>query len=98
MSFNRPPPTDRPQTWFDEFRAEVISDHRALLERRVKREEGKKWSFDHAVRRTREFYRERLTGYQGAGSISRDQLDVLLALVERLGEPDFETVLKSFNW
>lgn len=95
MSFNRSLPSDRPQTWFEEFRAEVISDHRQLLACRAERKAKGNWSFEHAVKRTREFYQDRLGGYQGAGSITTEQRDALLALVDRLGEPDFETVLKS---
>ena len=47
------------------------------------------WSFDHAVKRTREFYRERFTGYQRVGSITAIELDRLLPLVAARGTPDF---------
>ena len=92
MSFYKNLPSDRPQTWFDEFRAEVVSDHRELLACRALREGN--WSFDHAVKRTRQFYQERLNGYQGVGSISAGERDGLLALVEHLGTPEFDEMLK----
>ena len=78
MGFYKNLPRDRPQTWFDEFRAEVISDHRELLACRSKREGKDNWSFDQAVKRTRQFYHERLNGYQGVGSITAEQRDGLL--------------------
>lgn len=89
MSFYRSLPNDRPKTWFEEFRAEVVSDQRQLLERRDKRETHSDWSFDHAVRRTQEFYRERFTGYHKVGSISQGELDQLMGMVEALGTKEF---------
>ena len=89
MSFYRNLPDDRPKTWFEEFRAEVISDHKQLLQCRVDRAGRGDWSFDHAVKRTQEFYVERITGYQRVGSISLAERDALLALVEALGSTAF---------
>jgi len=89
MSFYRNLPDDRPKTWFEEFHAEVVSDHRQLLQCRAEREERGDWSFEHAVQRTREFYVERFTGYQRVGSITLGERDQLLALVEALGRDDF---------
>ncbi|MEG3619187.1 hypothetical protein V5T82_12035 [Magnetovibrio sp. PR-2] len=95
MSFYKSLPNDRPQTWFDEFRAEVISDHRQLLACREERADKSNWSFGHAVKRTQEFYQDRLNGYQGVGSITAEQRDGLLALVDSLGTPEFEEKLKT---
>lgn len=89
MSFYRNLPNDRPKTWFEEFSAEIVSDHRQLLACRAEREGRGDWSFEHAVKRTQEFYRERFTGYQRVGSISEDQLAQLLPLVEALGTENF---------
>lgn len=89
MSFYRTLPDDRPKTWFEEFSAEVKSDHRQLLQCRDERAGRGDWSFDHAVKRTREFYEERFTGYQRVGSITLEQRDQLLALVEALGTDGF---------
>ena len=94
MSFYRNLPDDRPRTWFQEFRAEVVSDHKQLLHCRTERagRAGRgDWSFEHAVKRTREFYRERFTGYQRVGSITLGQRDDLLALVDALGTDAFGT-------
>ena len=82
-------PDDRPKTWFEEFRAEVTSDHRQLLSCRAAREGRSDWSFDHAVKRTKDFYEQRLNGYHKVGSISVEELQTLLALVRDLGMPDF---------
>ncbi|HEY9163408.1 MAG TPA: hypothetical protein VIN57_02270 [Magnetovibrio sp.] len=89
MSFYRTLPDDRPQTWYAEFHAEVVSDHKQLLQCRADRAGRSDWSFDHAVKRTQEFYRERFTGYQRVGSISLAECDALLALVEALGSEQF---------
>jgi len=89
MSFYRTLPDDRPKTWFEEFYAEVASDHRQLLACRDERANRGDWSFDHATKRTREFYVERFTGYQRVGSITAAELDRLLPLVAALGTPDF---------
>lgn len=82
-------PNDRPKTWFEEFSAEVKSDHHQLLECREKRQKNGDWSFEHALKRTQAFYRERFTGYCKVGSISQNQLDQLMPLVEALGSADF---------
>jgi len=82
-------PNDRAESWFEEFSAEVVSDHRQLLACRDAREGRSGWSFDHAVKRTREFYQERLNGYHSVGSITQDQLEHLLTMVDALGTPDF---------
>jgi len=89
MRFYRSLPNDRPDTWFEEFRAEVISDHRQLLACRDERQGRSKWSFDHAVKRTQGFYEDRLNGYHKVGSISARELETLLALVFALGSADF---------
>ena len=89
MSFYRTLPDDRPKTWFEEFRAEVVSDHKQLLQCRADREARGDWSFEHAVRRTQEFYVERFTGYQRVGSISPEELNALLIMVETLGSDAF---------
>lgn len=89
MSFYRTLPDDRPKTWFQEFRAEVVSDHKQLLHCRAEREARGDWSFEHAVKRTREFYMDRITGYQRVGSISIEERDTLLALVDALGSDAF---------
>lgn len=89
MSFYRTLPDDRPKTWFEEFRAEVVSDHQQLLQCRAEREARGDWSFEHAVKRTQEFYVERFTGYQRVGSISLEELNALQGLVEALGSDTF---------
>ncbi len=80
---------DPAQNWFEEFRAEVISDHRQLLACREDRKSKNNWSFEHALKRTQQFYDERFKGYHKVGSISAKELEQLLALVERLGQEDF---------
>ena len=89
MIFYRTLPDHRPKTWYQEFRAEVVSDHEQLVHCRAEREARGDWSFDHAVQRTREFYVERFTGYQRVGSITLAERDDLLALVEALGTDAF---------
>ena len=89
MSFYRTLPDDRPKTWFEEFRAEVVSDHQQLLQCRAEREARGDWSFEHAVKRTQEFYVERFTGYQRVGSISLEELNALQGLVAALGSDTF---------
>lgn len=89
MSFYRSLPDDRPKTWYEEFRAEILSDHRQLLACREARASRGDWSFDQARRRTQNFYRERLNGYHSVGSIDSEQLLVLLGLVDKLGAEDF---------
>lgn len=94
MSFYRNLPDDRPRTWFEEFRAEVFSDHRQLVERQshqAARTGAAPWSFETAIARTRAFYVERFTGYQRVGSINETELETLLDLVEQLGTTDFPT-------
>lgn len=88
--FYRSLPNDRPGTWFEEFRAELISDHRQLLARRDAGKGRDNWSFDQARKRTQDFYRERFSGYHKAASISQSELQHLLGMVEALGTPDFE--------
>lgn len=90
MSFYRTLPDDRPRTWFEEFKAEVASDHKQLIACRAARQGRGDWSFDHAVERTRAFYAERFTGYQRVGSITEGELAALMALVEALGTEGFE--------
>ncbi|MCW8916890.1 MAG: hypothetical protein OQK24_13695 [Magnetovibrio sp.] len=85
MSFN-----DRAQNWFEEFRAEVISDHRQLLACREQRKAKNNWSFEHALKRTQDFYDERFKGYHKVGSINANELKQLLDLVERLGQENFD--------
>jgi len=75
--------------WFDEFRREIASDHRELCEARARRRGTSAWSFDHALERTRAFYTERFTGYARCGSISPDDLKLLLHMVETLGTDNF---------
>lgn len=90
VSFNRSSlPEGPPQTWYEEFRAEVISDHRQLLECREARAGKSEWSFEHAVVRTQAFYRERFTGYHKTGSISQAELEELMPLVKKLGSAEF---------
>lgn len=89
MSFYRTLPDDRPKTWYQEFRAEVVSDHKQLLQCKVEREGRGDWSFEHAVKRTQQFYVERFTGYQRVGSITLAERDDLLALVDALGGDGF---------
>lgn len=89
MSFYRTLPDDRPKTWYEEFRTEVVSDHKQLLRCKAEREGRGDWSFDHAVKRTRQFYVERFTGYQRVGSITLAERDDLLALVNALGGDGF---------
>lgn len=89
MSFYRNLPDDRPKSWFEEFSAEVVSDHKQLLQCRADRARRGDWSFEHAVKRTREFYEERFTGYHRVGSITLEQRDRLLALVGVLGTDAF---------
>lgn len=69
--------------------SEVASDHRQLLACREDRRGRNDWSFEHAVKRTQSFYDERFNGYHKVGSITRQELDTLLALVEALGRNDF---------
>jgi len=89
VSFYRNLPDDRPKSWFEEFHAEVVSDHKQLLLCRAERAGRGDWSFDHAVKRTQEFYVERFTGYQRVGSITEAERDALLALVDALGSDGF---------
>lgn len=89
MSFYRTLPDDRPKTWYEEFRAEVVSDHKQLLQCKAEREGRGDWSFEHAVKRTQQFYVERFTGYQRVGSITLAERDDLLALVDALGGDGF---------
>lgn len=70
--------------WVEEFRAEIASDHRALLHAREVRR-GATWSFEGAVTATRRFYRERITGYATCGSVTEAEAAELLGLVDRLG-------------
>ncbi len=74
--------------WFDEFRREITSDHREICA--VRRRSGSSgWSFDHALKRTREFYRDRFSGYARCGSITADDLARLTRMVETLGTDEF---------
>lgn len=87
--FYRSLANDRAQSWFEEFSAEVVSDHRQLLACRDARQGRGDWSFDHAVKRTRKFYQERLNGYHSVDSITGEQLDHLLTMVDALGSTEF---------
>ena len=84
--------------WFDEFRREIASDHRELCDararraRRARRSGTSAWSFDHALERTRAFYTERFTGYARCGSITPEDLKLLLHMVETLGTDDFSGI------
>lgn len=75
-------------TWFDEFRGEIIHDHRQILEARQRRQGGP-WVFERSVEAVRDFYRERITGFASCGSVSAGERDSLLRLVETLGRDDF---------
>jgi hypothetical protein len=77
--------------WIDEFTAEIVSDHRELLDCRRNRSASGAWSFEVALERTRAFYRERFIGFARCDSIDQDELEALLRMVESLGTPDFPT-------
>ncbi len=71
--------------WFLEFRNELDTDHKELLACRTQRA-GTNWSFDKAVERTRAYYRDRISSFARVGSITAEQRDELLALVDLLGD------------
>ncbi|MDA8229829.1 MAG: hypothetical protein M0006_00660 [Magnetospirillum sp.] len=73
--------------WVEEFRNEIIADIRALDDARRQRAGGP-WSYEEALERTKDFYRQRITGFCTCHSISERERDQLLAVVEDMaGEP-----------
>ena len=75
-------------SWFDEFRGEIIHDHRQILEARQRRAGGP-WVFERAAAAVRVFYQERISGYASCGSVTTEERDSLLRLVDALGRDDF---------
>ncbi len=75
--------------WFDEFKGEISTDHREIMERGKRSGKNGAWSFDHAAERTRRFYRERFTGYARCASITNDELQILLKMVETFATDEF---------
>lgn len=76
--------------WVEEFRNELVDDHKALLEALERRKSSGQWSFDVALSRTQVFYRERLTGFARCGSINTAELKMLLELVDQMGSQEFK--------
>ena len=76
--------------WVEEFRNELVDDHKALLEALERRKQSRRWSFDVALSRTQTFYRERLTGFARCGSINTAELKMLLELVDQMGSNEFK--------
>jgi len=76
--------------WVEEFRNELVDDHKALLEAQERRKPSGRWSFDVALSRTQAFYRERLTGFARCGSINTAELKMLLELVDHMGTHEFK--------
>lgn len=74
--------------WVEEFRAEIVSDHRQIIDARARRAGGP-WCFDHALERTRRFYRDRIGGFAACLSVTETEREELLRLVERLGTAAF---------
>ena len=70
--------------WITEFAEEIADDDRALKDARSQRANNS-WSYDVAVERTRQFYRDRITGYCNCGSVTIAEQDRLLQMVEALG-------------
>jgi hypothetical protein len=68
--------------WFNEFKGEITTEHREIMERAIQPNRNGNWNFQHAVKRTRQFYIERFTGYARCDSITTDELNQLLQLVE----------------
>ncbi|MCW9003300.1 MAG: hypothetical protein OQJ87_11355 [Rhodospirillales bacterium] len=77
------------EQWFAEFSAEITHDHRELLQCRESKSRTSEWSFDVAVEKTRDFYRERFNGFARCNSIDLAELKSLLRMVETLGTPKF---------
>ncbi|MBL6931447.1 MAG: hypothetical protein ISR45_00765 [Rhodospirillales bacterium] len=75
--------------WFNEFKGEITTDHREILERARRPNHNGEWSFNHAVARTRQFYTERFTGYARCNSITLDELKVLLKMIETFATDAF---------
>ncbi len=75
-------------SWFDEFRGEILHDHRQIIEARQRRQGGP-WVFERAAEAVRTFYRERISGYASCGSVTTEECDSLLRLVDALGCDDF---------
>lgn len=75
--------------WFNEFKGEITTDHRQILERAKRPNTNGHWSFDRAVERTKSFYHERFTGYARCNSITQTELNVLIRMVETFGTDKF---------
>ncbi len=75
-------------TWFDEFRGEIIDDHRQIVEER-RRRDGGPWDFERACESVRRFYRDRISGFAACGSLGDAERDTLLRLIDALGRDDF---------
>jgi len=75
--------------WLEEFRNEIVDDHRSLLEKQSRQQKASSWSFKVALERTQLFYRERLTGFARCGSISENELKELLKMVAQMGSKRF---------
>ena len=70
--------------WIQEFANEILCDARALRDARGQRADSP-WSYDGALARTQEFYRQRIAGFCVCGSVDERQRDHLLGLVEAMG-------------
>ncbi len=70
--------------WIEEFANEIVCDARALRDARGQRA-GSPWSYEGALARTQEFYRQRITGFCSCGSVGERDRDRLLGLVEAMG-------------
>ncbi len=75
------------EKWIVEFAEEIAHDSRELAEARERRA-GTAWSFEVAVARTQLFYRERITGFCICGSVTPEERDHLLNLVDKIGSHD----------
>ena len=78
--------------WFNEFKGEITTDHRQILERAKRPNTNGNWSFEHAAERTKAFYSERFTGYARCSSITEEELAILLKMVETFATDDFPGV------
>lgn len=70
--------------WIEEFANEIACDALALRDARAQRA-GSVWSFEGALARTQDFYRQRIVGFCVCGSVTAPERDRLLALVEDMG-------------
>lgn len=70
--------------WIEEFKNEIVADARSLADARQQRAGGP-WSYEGALERTKQFYRERITGFCVCRSITESERDELLVMVEALG-------------